>query len=131
MSFKLGFAPMAGRFKKEPSEMSVNPFFSQTSNRPSPSVSWTDVLNTIAPHERQSVEVGSLGVTLVLIDASSPDIRLLTSKVRLSHAEPSAPWNGLLAETPMGTLPFTVSCSWKLESPSPTICVIFPTGLEV
>ena len=108
--------------------MSVKPFLSQTSNRPSPSVSWTDVLNTIAPHERQSVDAGSLAVTFVLTDASSPNIKLLTSKVRLSHEEPSAPWNGLVAETPTGTLPFTVSCSLKLVSPSPTICVILAMG---
>ena len=29
-------------------------FNSQLSRRPSPSVSWTSVLNTIAPHDRQS-----------------------------------------------------------------------------
>src|SRR6266513_3000701 len=66
---------------------------SHTSNRPSPSVSCTVVLNTIEANDRQSTELAPLGgdCSVVVTEPVSLDTYELTSSVTLSHAEPRAP----------------------------------------
>src|SRR6185369_6469370 len=87
---------------------SLSPCVSHTSSKPSLSLSCTVVLNRIAPQDTQATEFGSPGPTLVLTDASSPNMNGLTFIVRLSHAGPREPGKGLVA---LGTELFAgVSC---------------------
>src|SRR5258708_27449405 len=110
MSLTFGSAPIWGRSTKSaPVVGSFSPSVSHLSSSPSPSVSWTVVLNTIAPQDKHATELGSPGATFVVAD-ESPPVRngLLTFTVRLSHADPREPGKGSVA---LGTELFSgVSC---------------------
>src|SRR6266705_7110873 len=92
MSLTQGSAPMLFRSITVLVVSSVNPLgvFSQTSNKPSSSLSCTVVLNTMAPHDRQSKDPLPWS-TLVITEGVSPLTKALTSKVKLSHEDPGVP----------------------------------------
>ena len=106
-------------------------FCSHTSSRPSLSVSCTSVLNTVAPHDRQSNDDRPSSFTLRASElAPAGNSKFALSKVGLSQSGPAAPVNGpCSSEYPAMGVPLTVTFSEKLACPSPTMGVRRAFGL--